>query len=214
MTTLVNHIIENNNANYVLNDKQLTRILKGSDQRRYGLVNRAIKARELIRVKRGVYVLNNSLRSQPLHPFALAQQLMPGSYITAESALSFHGWIPEAVKSIVSVSSKKKSISYQNEIFGQYEFKCANINSGYFYQSVTRHKLQNQVALIAEPIRALMDLIHLHKAPWQGIGYLIEGLRIDEKEIESMSEDVLIKLIDVYKGKREKTFIKKLIKAL
>ncbi len=107
MTTLVKHIIDNDKANHVLNDKQIARLLKGSDQRRYGQVNRAIKAGELIRVKRGIYVLANSLRNYPVHPFALAQQLTPGSYVTAESALSFHGWIPEAVRSVISISAKK-----------------------------------------------------------------------------------------------------------
>jgi hypothetical protein len=214
MTTLVKHIIDNNKANHVLNDRQLSRLLKGSDQRRYGQVNRAIKAGELIRVKRGIYVLPNSLRNEPIHPFALAQQLMPGSYITAESALSFYGWIPEAVRSVVSISTRKKSVSYQHEILGKYEFRCLTVKSGYFYQSVTRHKLQNQVALIAEPVRALMDFIHLRKIPWQGLDYLIEGLRIDEQELMSVPLLSITNLLNVYKGKRETQFIEELTKSL
>lgn len=214
MTTLVKRIIEDNKANYVLNDRQLARILKGSDQRRYGLVNRALKTGELIRVKRGVYILPNSLRKNPVHPFALAQQIMPGSYISAESALAFHGWIPEAVRTVVSVSSKKKSISYQHDTFGLYVFKCMTTHAGYFYQSVARHKLQNQVALIAEPVRALMDLIHLRKISWQGLDYLIDGIRLDEQKLKSVSLSSIKKMLNVYKGKREKEFIEELIKSL
>lgn len=214
MKTLVKHIIENDKANHVLNDKQLARLLKGSNQRRYGQVNRAIKAGELIRVKRGIYVLANSFRKEPVHPFALAQQLMPGSYVTAESALSFHGWIPEAVRSVISISTKKKSVGYQHDTLGKYDFKCMTIKPGYFYQSVIRHKLQNQVALIAEPVRALMDLIHLRKTSWQGLDYLIDGLRIDEHEIRSVPSACFTNLLDVYKGKREKIFINRLMRSL
>jgi len=214
MTALVKHIIDNDKVNHVLNDRQLARLLKGSAQRRYGQVNRAIKAGELIRVKRGIYVLANSLRKDPVHTFALAQQLMPGTYVSAESALSFHGWIPEAVRSVISISTKKKSVNYQHDILGKYEFKCMTINSGHFFQSVTRHKLQNQVALIAEPVRALMDLMHLRKTPWQGLDYLIDGLRIDEHEIKSVPLACFTNLLDVYKGKREKIFINELARSL
>jgi hypothetical protein len=214
MTTLVKQIIDNDKANQVLNDRQLARLLKGSDQRRYGQVNRAIKAGQLIRVKRGIYVLQNSLRKDPVHPFALAQQLIPGSYVTAESALSFHGWIPEAVRNVVSISTKKKSISYQHDILGKYEFRCMTTQEGYFYHSVTRHKLQNQVALIAEPVRALMDLIHLRKIAWQGLDYLIEGLRIDEQELKSVPLLSFTNLLNVYKGKRETRYIQELAEAL
>ena len=214
MTTLVKHIIDKDRANHVLNDRQLARLLKGSDQRRYGLVNRAIKAGELIRVKRGIYVLANFLRNEPVHPFALAQQLMPGSYVTAESALSFHGWIPEAVRSIISISAKKKSVIYQHDMMGKYEFKCMKVKPGYFYQSVTRHKLDNQIAMIAEPVRALMDLIHLRKIPWQGLDYLTDGLRIDKYQIKSIPLLSFKSMLDVYKGKRERNFIKKLVSSL
>lgn len=214
MTTLVKYIIDNDKANHVLNDRQLARLLKGSDQRRYGQVNRAIKAGELIRVKRGIYVLANPLRNEPVHPFALAQQLKPGSYVTAESALSFHGWIPEAVRSVISISAKKKSVGYQHDVFGKYEFRCMATKPGYFYQSVARHKLQNQVALIAKPERALMDLIHLRKSPWQGLDYLIDGFRIDEHEIKSIPSLCFTNLLDVYKGKRERIFIEELTRSL
>ena len=87
-------------------------------------------------------------------------------------------------------------------------------HTGYFYQSVTRHKLQGQVALIAEPARALMDLIHLRKTPWQGLAYLTEGLRVDESELHVVGSSSFAELLHVYKGKRETQFIEELMKAL
>lgn len=213
MNTLVNRIIDSKKTDHVLNENQLARLLKGSAQRRYGQVNRALKSGSLIRVKRGIYVLPNSLRKKPLHPFVLAQQLMPGSYVSAESALSFHGWIPEAVTAVINISSKKKSVNYAHDHLGNFVFNCMSTQVGSLYRSVSRLKLQNKVALIAEPARALMDLVYLRKLPWQGLKFLTQGLRIDEFELRA-SKSSIDDLLAVYKGKREKNFIKELSRAL
>ncbi len=214
MTPLAKQIIAEKLANHVLNDRQLARALGGSDERRYGLVNRAVKTGELIRVKRGIYVLSNELRDEPVHPFALAQHLQPGSYVSAESALSFHGWIPEAVHSVISITARGKSVSYTHEKLGKFEFRRMTVKPGYFLQTVTRHELQHQVALIAEPMRALLDLVYLRKLPWQGLDYLLEGLRIEQQAISSVSSLSIRKLTSVYKGKREQDFIEKLLRSL
>lgn len=213
MNTLVKRIIESDKSDHVLNEKQLARLLKGSAQRRYGQVNRALKSGSLIRVKRGTYVLANSLRKKPLHPFVLAQHLIPGSYVSAESALSFHGWIPEAVTVVISVANKKKTVNYAHDLLGNFVFKSLPTQEGSFYHSVSRQKLQNQVAMIAEPARALMDLMYMRKEPWQGLGFLTEGLRVDEIELRSVAS-TFSDLLAVYKGKREKHFIQELIRAL
>ncbi len=212
--TLTQQIIDNEQSNRVLSDQQLARMLGGSDRRRYGQVNRAIKAGELIRVKRGIYVLADRLRDNPVHPFSLAQCLMPGSYISGESALSFHGWIPERVQSILSVTARGKSVSYEHVIFGKIEFRRMTTKPGYFLQSVARHELQHQIALIAEPVRALLDLVYLNKLPWQGLEYLLEGLRIDEQALTSVPLLEISGLLYVYKGKREQMFVKELLGSL
>ena len=213
MTPLSKQIIANGQANLVLNDRQLARVLGGSDERRYGQVNRALKAGELVRVKRGIYVLADEFRDEPIHPFALAQQLQPGSYVSGESALSFHGWIPEAVRSVLSITHKGKSVSYEHERLGKFEYRRMTVKPGYFLQAVTRHELHHQVALIADPMRALMDLVYLRKLPWQGLGFLLDGLRIDEQAIRETSSLSITKLLDVYKGKREKEFIEELLRS-
>ncbi len=214
MTPLTQLIINNGLSDFVLNDKQLSRLLGGSNERRYGQVNRALKTGDLIRVKRGLYVLTDKYRDKKIHPFALAQQLMPGSYISAESALSYHGWIPETVQSILSITAKKKSVSYEHETLGKFEFQRMTTRSGYFLQSVTRYELQEQVALIADPMRALLDLIYLQKIQWQGLDYLLMGMRIDEPSIRSVTSVDIRNLFDVYKGKRERLFIDKLLRTL
>lgn len=214
MTPLTELIIKSGEADRVLSARQLERLLGGSEARRYGQVNRALKAGELLKARRGLYVLAQDYRKTPVHPFALAQQIVPGSYVSAETALSFHGWIPEAVRSVLSVTAKGKSVSYAHDTLGKFEFRRMTVKPGYFLQAVARHELQRQVALIAEPMRALLDLVYLRKLPWQGLGYLLDGLRIDEQAIRAVSSLDITMLLDVYKGKREQVFIEELLRSL
>ena len=214
MTPLTELIIKSGNAHRVLSARQLQRLLDGSSARRYGLVNRALKAGELIQAQRGLYLLSNAYRSTPAHPFALAQQMVPGSYVSAETALGFHGWIPEVVHSVLSVTARGKSVNYVDDTLGKFEFRRMTVVSGYWLQGVTRQELQQQVALIAEPMRALLDLVYLRKLPWRGLDYLLEGLRIDEQSLRAVPSTQIIPLLDVYKGKREQQFIKQLMDAL
>ena len=87
--TLTNILREQGLANHLLTDTQLARVIDGSAQRRYNLVNRALKAGELHRLRRGLYLLNRSYRDYEIHPFALAQMLQPGSYVSLETACHF-----------------------------------------------------------------------------------------------------------------------------
>ncbi len=214
MTPLTELIIKSGNEHRALSSRQLERLLGGSDARRYGMVNRSLKAGELLKARRGLYVLSHEYRRTPVQPFALAQQMVSGSYVSVETALRFHGWIPEAVHVISSLTCGGKSLEYSHDVLGQFTFRSIAINSGYFLQAVTRHDLQQQVALIAEPIRALIDLMYLRKLPWQGLDYLLDGLRIDEQLLRSVAASDIKKLLDIYKGKREKNFIEELIRSL
>lgn len=214
MNPLTELIIESGNAHRALSSRQLERLLGGSDARRYGMVNRALKAGELFKVKRGLYVLSHAMRKTPVQPFALAQQMSPGSYVSVETALSFHGWIPEAVHVVASLTCGGKSLEFSHDALGQFSFRSITTNSGYFLQSVTRQELHQQIAFVAEPVRALIDLVYLRKLPWQGLDYLFKGLRVDEPLLRSVPVSDIKKLLAIYKGKREKKFIEELLMSL
>lgn len=214
MTPLTEQIFKAGLADRLLSSSQVDRLLGGSDARRYGQVNRALKAGEVIKPRRGLYVLNLVYRKQPLHPFVLAQQMLPGSYVSAESALGFHGWIPESVHTVLSMTHGGKSVTYEHAQLGKFEFRRMTTNTGYFLQSVARHELQQQVALIAEPLRALLDLVYLRKLEWQGLGFLTTGMRLDEQQLHTVTGLDISRLTGVYKGKREQAFLAELQKSL
>ena len=201
-------------ADRLMTDRQLARIVGGSSQRRYGLVNRALKAKDLIRLQRGLYMLNGQYRRHTCHPFHLAQSLLPGSYVSFETALSYHGWIPEAVTVTSSVLPDRKSRDYEHEQMGKFTFHPLAMNKIHFLELVERVQMNHQTMLVAKPIRALMDLVCLGKMDWQGLDWIEKGLRIDWEFLQSITKQELNTLKQVYKQKKVQTFLMELELAL
>ncbi len=207
MSALVSLVIDAGYANRILNDRQLARILGGSDDRRYGQVKRALKSGDLIRVKRGYYALSERHRTNPVHPYALAQALVFGSYISMETALAFHGWIPEAVYTTVSVTPGRKSQQVDHEHFGRFEFNPLALHKSGFLSGVERHVLSEQPALIASPLRALMDIVAYRKQNWGGMSWVETGLRIEHSNLLTLSGADFDALKTVYKHKTANEFL-------
>jgi len=214
MQTLTEQLLEEGLNDRVLTDIQLGRLISGSSQRRYNLVNRAMKAGELIRLRRGLYMLPDKYRSKPCHPYALAQRLVPGSYVSLETALAFHGWIPEAVYTTASVVPGRKSKDFNCEPLGRFTFHPLAIRPGYFLELVERVQLGEQAVLMARPVRALLDLVCLKKMDWQGLSWLVQGMRIDEEMLNRVTGAELRTLKQVYKHQRVQNFITELEVAL
>ena len=214
MQTLAQKLIDQGLENRVLTEKQLARVLEGGRQRRYGLVNRAINSGELHRLSRGRYLLADRFRDYPGHPFALAQAFVQGSYVSLETALAYHGWIPEAVYTTACVTPGRKTLVFETGKYGRFSFHPLAVHTGRFLELVKRVQITQQTMLVAEPLRALMDLMCLRKARWQGLGWLNKGLRIDEEYLKSIKRDDLDTLMLVYKQKRVKSFLSSLARAL
>ena len=198
----------------VLSEWQLERISGGSAARRYGLVNRALKAGEMVRVRRGLYALAPRYRNQPLHPFAIAQAIAPGSYVSFETALAHHGWIPEAVRVIASVVPGRKSSEIEHPVFGSFSFHPLALERYRFLELIERKQFANQTTLIAAPIRALMDLVCLRKLEWQGPGFLTDGMRINPESLTKISATQIQTLLQVYKQRRSREFLNSLAREL
>jgi len=194
-------------ADRIFNDRQLEDVLGGSDARRYGLVNRALKEGALHRLKRGSYVLDRRYRSELIHPFVVAQALRPGSYVSFETALSHHGWIPEGVFTTASVWPGRKTISYDVPNFGLFGFHPLALQDYQFLVDVRRVAMGSRPALVANPLRALMDLVALRKERWSGLGWILDGMRIDETQLRTLRARDFAALEFVYKHKAVIAFL-------
>lgn len=214
METLTETLREAGYQNRILTEKQLARLLGGADARRYGLVNRALKAGELVRIRRGLYVLADRFRDYKLHPFRVAQALCPGSYVSLETALAHHGWIPEAVYATASIIPGRKSKAVNHPALGRFTFHPLALHRTAFLELVDRIQIDNQTMLVARPARALMDIVCFRKIEWRDLSWLEQGMRIDLADLLTISKADLGTLRSVYKHKAVLDFLAQLELAL
>jgi hypothetical protein len=214
LQTLTHYIKNSGLTDRILDENQLERLVEGSSQRRYGLVNRALKSGEFLRVRRGLYVLADEWRRTPAHPYALAQRMEPGSYISLESALSWHRWVPEATRTVTSIVPGRKRKEHQVERFGLFTYRPLPVQPGGFLEQVQRVSSDGQAFLLARPLRALMDLVCLSKIEWKGMGWIEQGLRVDRDMFNDVTGADLRALSAVYKNQRVRDFLQELQRAL
>src|SRR3546814_2607987 len=63
------------------------------------------------------------------------------------------------------------------------------------------------IAFVAQPLRALLDLVALRKQQWAGIEWLTHGMRIDEDMLLGLRRKDFAKLKPVYKHKAVNSFL-------
>ena len=63
------------------------------------------KSGRLIQLRRGVYALSERYRKNDPHPFTAANLMQSASYVSLQSALEYHGLIPEYVPAVTSVTT-------------------------------------------------------------------------------------------------------------
>lgn len=214
MSRLFNIITKSKYYGRVFDDNQLSEILTSTAASRYALVNRALKDETLIRIKRGLYALNDRNQIIPNHPFVIAQSMVPASYISFESALSYYGLIPEAVYSYASVTPRRKTMNFNVEKIGHFSFHPIATNRYEFLKGVTGEKFGELSAFIAKPLRAIMDIVAVRKLEWSGIEWLFDGLRIDNSWIYQLNHRDFHELRETYMHKKAKEFLHEFEKAV
>ena len=191
--------------------QELAALFPGSEDRRYGLAKRALASGEIIRIRRGLYCLAPKYQKKGINLYTLAQLVYGPSYVSLESALSWHGWIPEAVQAITSASFKKaKEFTTPLGVFS-YD----RVPQQVFYTQVERlTDASGNVFLMATPLKALADYVYVHKSDWTGIKPAISSLRIEPEELEQLTGDALEALTHNYSSSRVKRFLEGLRKDL
>ncbi len=194
----------------VVSQAQLARLVDGTPQRRYNLVNRAMQHGELLQLRRGLYLLAPNLQNSLPHPYVLAQALQSGSYISMETALSFHGWILESVPTTLSVLPGRRQLVVNHPVLGLYCFYPLALQRGRFLEAVDRHSFSDQTALVAQPLRALLDLVCLRKLDVADMKTLAASMRIDEELFDSVDPADWELMQQVYLHKRMRECIQSL----
>jgi predicted transcriptional regulator of viral defense system len=210
MQTITEKLLHSGLGHRVVSQAQLARLVDGTPQRRYNLVNRAIQHGELLQLRRGYYLLAPTMQNSLLHPYVLAQTLQPGSYISMETALSFHGWIPESVPTTLSVLPGRRQLVVNHSVLGLYRFYPLALQWGQFLPAVDRHIFTGQAALVAQPLRALFDMVCFRKLEVADMKTLTASMRIDEELFDSVDPATWELMQQVYLHKRMRECIQSL----
>lgn len=117
-------------------------------------LSRWARSGRIRKLRRGLYMLTPPYQNVVPHPFLIANALVPGSYVSAQSALAFYGFIPEYAPRTMSVTMGRPS----------------NWNGGFQFQHLAPHLFfgyqlvdlsEEKQAFVAMPEKAVLDLAHL-----------------------------------------------------
>ena len=154
----------------------------------------------IIRLKRGLYVVNPEHSGKTLSSELIANHLYVPSYISMSTALRYYGLIPEAVYVHQSMTVKH-SRSFQTPV-GSYDYKY--ISREAFSIGVRSMHKGDYAFLIASPEKALCDLIaNSSKVNLRYMKdveiYLEQDIRMDMDEFYKMDETIFKDYIKVGK---------------
>ncbi len=205
MNRLTQKIIENL-PSALCSLQDITALETGGDNKRYALVKRAIASGELVHIRRGLYSLPPIYQKKRLSPYCVAQHIYGPSYISLESALRYHNWIPEAVYSITSVSFKNsKDFDTPLGHFSYQRIPQKVLYAGVDHQTDATDRTDTMF-LMASPLKALADYVYAHKRNWCSIQPVIESLRVEPEEFEQLTADEFDVITENYNSRRVKRF--------
>lgn len=162
-----------------------------------------IKTKEVIRVKKGLYIFGPEVAQRPYSKELLANLAYGPSAISLSYALSHYGLIPERVETVTSVTNNRnKQLQTPIGVFT------------YQYLSRTRYQVgvqliafgNDQAYLMAIPEKALCDYIYfitktVKIATLKNMeSFLFEDLRVDETIMTELSLAKVKEIAAIYKS--------------
>jgi len=160
-----------------------------------------LKKRELIRVKKGLYVFGKEYRHRPYSLEVLANLIHGPSYISFEYALSYYGLIPERVTRVTSASWKRaKQFATPVGEFIYFSVSPTRFSAGITWESLDEYTH----FFIATKEKALVDYIARLK-PFRTSKelreYVIEGMRIDAEDLAKLRRRLVLQIAHCYRNK-------------
>ena len=147
---------------------------------------------QLIRLKRGLYVVSDEVSGKPVNACLCANHIYGPSYVSLHWALRWYGLIPERVYTMTSVTTKRSRM-FENSL-GRFTYE--QVKPEYFAIGVNSIEEDGVTFMMASREKALCDMI-LHdtylppqsvKGLWQ---YLEEDIRFDVDELPSFDVSII-----------------------
>lgn len=161
---------------------------------------------DIVRVKKGLYILGESLRRRPFCRELLANLIYGPSYVSLEYALHCHGLTPERAETLTSVTCGR-SRTFDTPV-GTFSYRMIPLEA--FRTGMDRVELDDgRSFLIAVPEKALADRIVADRGA--GIttqkelhDYLLSSLRIDPGMLRELDPARLAEIAQHYRSRRVK----------
>jgi hypothetical protein len=161
---------------------------------------------DIVRVKKGLYILGESLRRRPFCRELLANLIYGPSYVSLEYALHYHGLTPERVETVTSVTCGR-SRTFDSPV-GTFSYRMIPMEA--FRTGMNQVELDDgRSFLIAIPEKALADRIVADRGA--GIStqkelheYLLADLRIDPANLRGLDPIRLMEIAQHYRSRRVK----------
>ncbi len=168
------------------------------------LLKRAVASREVWRIRRGLYCLADRYTQSRVNPLELAQRIHGPSYVSLETALSYHGWIPEAVQAVTSVALGR-SRTFDTPV-GLFSF--TRVPQRILLAGVRRVALDGGGAFfLATPLKALADLVYAQRRDWLSAAPVVESLRVEEESLAELTGELFDEVTAAYRPGRVRRFL-------
>ena len=163
-------------------------------------ISRLLKKKELIQLKKGLYVTANYAKMHQKdisYTFALANILHRPSYISSWSALQYYNLTTEAIYETISVGLKTTR-NYSNPLGS---FKFFSIKKDLFTDfSLVKTDCS---FLIASPAKALFDMLYFRTRRFSSLSTedvktILFNLRINMDEMPKREEKKFYKMLKTY----------------
>ena len=170
------------------------------------------KAGDLIRLKRGLYVVSPQQSGVAISTELIANHLYGPSYVSMHSALHYYGLIPEMVYTMQSMTTKHSRI-FENSL-GRFQY--ISCPASYYNIGLKQIKSGDVQFVMASPEKALCDLIvNTHGLNLRYKKEVLECLeydfRLDMEAFEKMDPAVFRQCAEVGKKRVTLNLIAKIL---
>ena len=147
---------------------------------------------QLIRLKRGLYVVSDEVSRKPINVRLCANHIYGPSYVSLQWALRWYGLIPERVFSMTSITTKRTRM-FENSLG---RFTYYQVKPDYFSIGIRSVEEDGVYCLMASPEKALCDtILYDSYLPSQSVKrleqYLEEDIRFDMDVLRDFDASII-----------------------
>jgi len=162
-------------------------------------IGRLLASGTIVRIRKGLYCFGEGLRRAAICREQVANLVYGPSYVSMESALSYHGLIPERVEVVTSVTTRR-SRTFETPL-GRFSYRM--LGGERYSTGASLEKLGDSSFLIAGAEKALADKVWTDAGcPGRSLSgmktYLIEDLRIDADALRVLDRSRFAEIVAAY----------------